>query len=121
MAGVRGFYIHNESWYADPARYDEHEIMIGVYYPVEGGTDGEFCIRWRDLSYHSSLGWPTRKHIAARLDVYGDAWKVLPQFQDLLDGLAKLPSNVTPPEVHALLRSLGITDLTERVRGKRST
>lgn len=121
MTGIRGFSIHNEAWYANPTYSDKNEIMIGIYYPEDGGTDGEFCICWHDLSYPSNFGRPPRKHIAARMDVYGDAWKVLPQFQDFLDGLAKLPSNVTPPEVHALLRNLGITDLTERVRGKRST
>ncbi len=106
---VRGFYVLSQSWYGrvnmavSPDLIEE--ITIGMYHP-EGGTTGEFAIRWAMLS-----GKPT-----PRLEAFDDAWHALTQFSDLLRWMASLDDeNPSPQRVADALMALGVKDLTERV------
>jgi hypothetical protein len=112
----RGFTIHSQTWYGKcthahvpPSdRRQVEEIMIGMYHP-DGGTSGEFGVRWLDIG--TKLPEP-------RLEVFSDGWSALvTQFGDLLARLARLDGeSIQPDEFAAMLRELGIIDRTERVR-----
>lgn len=101
MSGIKAFMVTNEAFYARSLPPDRpNEIMIGFYYE-EGGTDGEFAIRWRD--------------VAPRLEVFEDAWKALKQMPELLDLLAQMDGkNITPKELSSELLKIGFKDYTER-------
>ena len=105
---IRGFTILSEAWYGPanlPARNDvKEQIMIGMYHP-EGGTSGEFAIRWIMLS----------GKLTPRLEVFNDAWHALWQFADLLERLPDFDSqDAEPSRIIKLLKDLGCKDLTER-------
>ena len=99
-------YVHTgAAWYAGTAlnRPDEiDEIMIGYYHP-DGGTTGEFSIRWYTLGGKA----------APRLEVYDDAWNALQGFRDVLDGLAELREG-TVEKVLAILDKCGVEDATPK-------
>lgn len=93
---------------AFPRLYDDPEISIG-YDHVDGGMDGEFTIKWHNL------GQARGKKSAPRLEVFGDAWRVLVEhFADLLELLRELDSkDPTPDELATKIMALGdITDNT---------
>ena len=94
----RSFTILSESWYRNtalpPGVLDE--IMVGMYHH-EGGTTGEFAIRWKDLGRE-----PT-----PRLEVYGDAWNALQCFGDLLAWMSEADQHASPQQVVEALRRLG--------------
>jgi hypothetical protein len=107
----RRFSIMSQSWYVDsnmdPARRaaGEDEITLGFYSP-DGGTSGEFAIRWEQLS----------GKIIARLKAYEDSWSALANFNDVLQKLAELDG--TEPDVETVaevLKSCGVIDATPRV------
>jgi hypothetical protein len=103
---TRGFYHHAEAYYAKnaPLQDAEDEIMVGFY---DGGTSGEFAIRWEQLGGRS----------VPQLQAYDDSWSALVHFKDLLDAMASIDSeNISPEKFCKLLVSLGIKDLTERER-----
>jgi hypothetical protein len=107
----RRFSIMSQSWYADsnmdPTRRaaGEDEIMLGFYSP-DGGTSGEFAIRWEILN-----GAPI-----ARLKAYEDSWSALANFGDVLQKLAELDStNPSVETVAQVLKNCGIVDATPRV------
>lgn len=101
----RQFYHLSKAWYAaanltNPDILDE--ITIGFFSP-DGGTSGEFVIRWRKLG----------DSFAARLEAFDDSWDALSNFKDLIDKLAELDeTNPTPDEIAALLVECGIEDAT---------
>lgn len=106
---TRGFTHLNESWYA-PAlgKYKERldEVMIG-YYAEEGGTSGEFAIRWTEVG-----GKPV-----PRLEVFDDAWDALTHFQDVLLEMAAVDSqNIDPLRFCEALQRCGLIDRTQRVQ-----
>jgi hypothetical protein len=107
---IRGFYIHGKSWYAksSPLVGCVEEIMIGMYAP-EGGSTGEFAVRWIDIG---------GRQPAPRLEVFDDAWHALAsRFGDLLTWMATVDrDNVTPSAFAANLRAMGVEDRTARVR-----
>ena len=108
---VRGFVFRSEAWYAstanEPGTLDE--IMVGMYHP-EGGTTGEFKIRWVSVGGR----W------TPRLEVFDDAWDALQRFGDMLAWMATVDDeHVSPQSFARALRDLGIKDLTERVRPER--
>lgn len=84
--------------------------MIGLYHESDGGTFGEFCIRWIPLS----------QRLAPQLQVFGDAWLVLfSEFQDLLVALAELDgTDPSEEEIADLLVKLGLADRTPYERGE---
>lgn len=103
----RGFTIQSEAWYREAVKLDEtaDEIMVGMYH-LEGGTTGEFGIRWLTVGRE-----PT-----PRLEVFSDAWHALSCFGDLLTWMASVDGqNVTPKQVAEALRQMGIRDMTSRV------
>jgi hypothetical protein len=106
---IRGFYHWSESWYSKtnpPERDKVDEIMIGMYHP-DGGTTGEFGVRWTMVGGHP----------VPRLEVFDDSWHALQQFGDLLAWMATIDSeNVSPRAFAARLRALGVKDLTTRIR-----
>lgn len=106
--GERGFTIRSEAWYGKAVAACESntidEIMVGMYHP-EGGTTGEFGVRWTMLGDK-----PT-----PRLEVFNDAWHALQRFGDLLAWMASVDNQHVSPQVFAAaLRSMGVKDLTKR-------
>jgi hypothetical protein len=101
----RGFHHVSKAWYGATALRDAveaDEVMVGFYHP-EGGTTGEFGVRWIPLD----------GDIVPKLEVFDDAWHALYQFQDLLKALAETDKeNITPTQFCELLLSIGIKDLT---------
>lgn len=97
----RQFVHYRRAWYAVHGEADQ--IMIGYYYPDGRGTAGEFAVRWQELEGQQ----------VPQLQVFDDAWKILPQFGDLIEALAKHNNkHVTPSEMCDILISLGIKDIT---------
>jgi hypothetical protein len=74
--------------------------MIGDY-PEDGGTDGEFAIRWVDVG----LARPT-----AQLQAFDDSWHLLAQMGAFL--FSELEENMIPEDVVRALKSEGFEDLT---------
>ena len=107
MEGEKTFYVHSESFYAKaaPLRRGVEEIMIGVS-ADDGGTYGEFALRWFDLG-----GKPVPK-----LEAFEDSWEVL--FDQCGDFLAWLREQAdlcpTPAETKAALLKMGYRDTTSR-------
>lgn len=98
---VRGFHSLNRAWYAKKDGLPE--VMIGLYDP-DGGTSGEFAIRWKNLD----------NRLVPQLQVFDDAWDALTKFKDLLDKLAEIDNtNIQEMELCNLLEDLGIEDLTD--------
>lgn len=105
----REFRVYTQSWYSRdvPMEADlAEEIMVGMYHP-EGGTSGEFALRWVSIG-----GRPV-----ARLEAFDDSWSALQKFGDLLAWMATVDGdNVTPEQVAAAMREMGIVDATTRTR-----
>jgi hypothetical protein len=101
-APTKGFNVSNRAWYKRPDT--QTQIMIGLYYP-DGGTDGEFAIRWEVVG----------KEPTARIEVFQDSWRVF--FGLGMEPLAALgETNPSQDQVIALLVGMGFTDLTEYSR-----
>jgi hypothetical protein len=101
-------YIHTSAaWYggANVLRDGvEDEVMIGMYDP-DGGTTGEFAVRWYKLS----------GKLTPKLEAYDDAWSALLQFQDVLAMMAELDGeDPSPAEFCRILEDAGVKDTTER-------
>jgi len=101
----RRFVQLSKAWYGDAnlRRTDIiDEIMIGFYHP-EGGTTGEFAIRWYTIGGEST----------PMLSAYEDSWSALWQFGDLLEKLSELNGlNPSPERIVNLLIELGIKNDT---------
>ena len=104
---IRGFIHSGSAWYASSMPGPEKDsISIGMYAP-DGGTSGEFMIDWVELN----------GKFVPQLAAFDDAWSALENFTDMLKEMAKLDSKgVTPQKFCEMLKSIGIEDLTERVR-----
>jgi hypothetical protein len=104
---VRGFSVYSDSWYRKGLGNPDgvlDEIMVGMYHP-DGGTTGEFAIRWTMVGHEST----------PRIEVFNDAWDALQQFNDLLKWMASVDDEHVGPQAFAdALRSFGIKDRTER-------
>jgi hypothetical protein len=97
---IKGFYVINRAWYAQPLQ--QPELMIGLYHS-DGGTSGEFAIKWHDLSPY---------HNAPRLEIFDDAWQVFFAMPELAF-LAKLrESRRTQDDIIEFLLRAGFQDLT---------
>ena len=109
--GVRSFHHTSAAWYGESAMkctsYDD-EIIIGIYH-AEGGTTGEFIVRWMQLGGEST----------PQLQAFNDSWEVLGlRFNDLLFAMAEIDDKrVTPDEFCELLKGLGIEDWTAYTQG----
>lgn len=109
---TRTFLYSQEAWYAripsDAHLYQEAEVMIHVDTPE---VSGEFAVRWRQVG----------DEVFPRLEMYDDAWAVLPHVSDLLQEMAKLnDQNIAPQAFCSLLKTLGMKDVTERLVPKDS-
>lgn len=107
---VRTFTILSQSWYADASAIAERRapggdvMQIGFSAP-EGGTSGEFCIRWKPLD----------RQIVPQLQAFDDSWSALAGFSDVLAKLAEVDgTNPTVDQVAEILKSCGVVDATER-------
>jgi hypothetical protein len=98
----RGFYWSTKAWFAKDS--DEDEVMFGMYYGREGGTDGEMAMRWIEIG---------KKAKVPRLEIFDDAWKTLSIFLDLITELAKYDNeNIAPDKFVEILKSHNFKDLT---------
>ncbi len=81
------------------------EVGISVV-SSEGRTLGEFTIRWYGLLDNK---------VAPKLEVYDDAWKLLPELKPLFDYLASVNNeNIEPADLCYGLKALGYKDATPR-------
>lgn len=108
MTIERTFIITQDAWYANPKIVGDDasqvhacpEVMIQMTGPA---GSGEFAIRWR----------LDRK--APRLEMFDDAWALIPHFADLFQWLQEHPDqDVTPADVGAALKTMGMQDVTRR-------
>ena len=105
---IRAFTHTGASWYGPSSlRSDElDEIMVG-FYASDGGTSGEFAIRWVKVGDKWS----------PRLEAFDDSWSALNHFTDLLALMAQHDSeDMTPETFCELLKECGIKDQTQRQR-----
>ena len=107
---IRAFTHTGASWYGAAALTTDRckdEIMVGFYCP-DGGTSGEFAIRWVEVG----------DHFSPRLEAFDDSWSALSHFTDLLALMAQHDGeNMTPEALCGLLMECGIKDQTQRQRG----
>ena len=101
-------YVHlSHAWYAPsclPGREFADEVLLGLY-DEEGGTAGELAVRWYALG----------NRMATRLEIFDDAWGLMPQLQDLVDQLAKVGgSTLSPKEFCRMLTFCGFEDATPK-------
>lgn len=104
----RQFIQLSRAWYADAnLRGGEviDEITMGFYHK-DGGTTGEFAIRWIELSGSKT----------PMLCSFDDSWDALWQFRDVLEVMATMDgTNPTPEEICKMLVSVGVEDNTPEV------
>lgn len=103
----KAFYItHKQYYFREDHTFMlpnvKYEIMIGDY-PEEGGTRGEFSIRWTELG----------EELVPKLGVYDDAWLVLSKMPELIDLLASYDNqSISVDEMVEKLLELGYDDIT---------
>jgi hypothetical protein len=107
---LRQFIINSQAWHGRASRQargvkpGEDDITLGFYNP-EGGTSGEFTIRWRQLD----------SRVVPYLHAFEDSWSALANFHDVITGLAELDgTNPTVEAVAQVLLACGVRDATER-------
>jgi hypothetical protein len=109
---VRGFHHSSAAWYASSALIERDvkaSMMIGMYH-CDGGTMGEFSIKWYALG---------ERPASPRLEVFDDALAALAEFVDVLDALQNHDNQkIQPLRMCELLRGLGIKDLTQYTQGQ---
>ena len=105
---VKGFHWTSKTWYALLFSDDRvvDEIMIGFYFPGEGGTTGEFAIRWRTIGESAH----------ARLEVFDDGWSALRAMPELVLMLSQIHGTPTPEFIQAELIRIGFVDMTNYER-----
>lgn len=112
---IRQFIILSQAWYSETTltkeqrEAGEDQIMVGFYCP-DGGTSGEFEIRWE----------PLQGGIVARIHAFDDAWSAMAGFIDVIQKLGNLTSEIDAPsptveQVVEILKSCGVVDATDRV------
>ena len=101
----RQFIQLSRAWYAEtflPNSRLNDEVTVGMYHP-EGGTTGEFAIRWSEIG----------GKIVPMLCAFDDAWDALMMFRDVLEVMASVnDQNVTPDRFCELLIECGVEDAT---------
>jgi hypothetical protein len=106
----RRFIIMSQAWYGDAAKRgtqsnpNDDEVLLGFYCP-DGGTSGEFSIKWRELG----------NRMVPYLKAFDDSWSALHNFSDVIAALAKLDAtNPTVDQVASVLVKCGVKDATPR-------
>ena len=101
----RQFIQLSRAWYAGAnLRGGEviDEITMGFYHK-DGGTTGEFTIRWIELSGSET----------PMLCCFDGSWHAMWQFRDVLEKMAEIDgTNPTPNEICRILVSCGVADNT---------
>lgn len=97
----------SRAWYSTPESLKERGIterfMIG-FYSTEGGTSGEFQVRWEMLG----------NKLTPKLCAYDDSWSALYHFNDLQEEMSKVDDqDITSQRFRAILDGLGIEDITQ--------
>lgn len=100
----RKFVRDSKAWYASTSLPDDEyfEVVTIGFYSPEGGTTGEFCVKWMDL-----MG-----NLTPRLYAFDDGWNALYNFMDMLKMMSELGDCVAPEDFCKKLESLGIEDAT---------
>lgn len=102
---TKGFSQLSKAWYGEVnlknAKYSD-QITIGFYHP-DGGTTGEFEIRWEELG----------GKLTPKLTAYDDSWDALSKMPELISKLADLDErDVSPDDFSMVLREIGFEDFT---------
>lgn len=103
-APVLGYYWLSRSYYADSFVTEKlkDEVNIGLYYQ-EGGTDGEFSIKWEELC----------GKYPAKIVSWDDSWNALTT-PEVVKILSKLnDTNPDPEDLVGLLNEAGFKDFTK--------
>jgi hypothetical protein len=103
--GIKGFYHLSKAWYGEANLRDskyQDEITIGFFHP-EGGTSGEFSVRWQELGGKST----------PQLQVFNDGWSALSKMPELISKLGELDNmHISPIAFSGMLIEIGFKDLT---------
>lgn len=110
MVMVKGFYHLAESYYRSALDYAldrdcEDELMIGLYEDEDGGTQGEFAIRWYKLD----------NKLYPKLEIFSDTWHMLPTFKEVMEFLTIAEECITPQRFIEVLLAHGYKDFTRRI------
>jgi hypothetical protein len=106
---IRGYHVSNRAFYKDVVKGPR--MMIGMYDSNDEGCSGEFEIKWVELD----------KKLCPEICMFDDSWKLLKEFSDLFEELAKLNEEApTQDEMISLLNSLKFKDLTAYEYHKRT-
>lgn len=98
---IRGYHVSNRAYYKEVVKGDR--MMIGLYDSKDGGTTGEFEIKWVELQGKQ----------CPKICMFEDSWKLLKEFSDLFSELAKVDSEApTQDEMIAILNACKFKDLT---------
>lgn len=104
------YFVHlKRAWYAEATLRETpfaDEVNFGTA-PVSGaGIHGELAVRWYRLDHV----------LAPRLEVFDDGWRLLPDFGDILEAMARVRTGrnmaITPAAFCALLEGYGFADRT---------
>lgn len=102
---MNAFYQYSRMKYAAmlPREKFVDELMVGDYCE-DGGTAGEFSIRWEEL------GGKLVPHVG----MFDDSWDLFVKMRPLFDALAEHhDNNLNPAEMVALLTKLGFKDRSD--------
>lgn len=108
----KAFIRVGKAWYSKNTGLKDDKLTVGCYHE-EGGTSGEFILKWVDLGSNS---FP-------QLQAFNDSWKILyEEFKELLEVLSldKYEGPLSIEEMVKILLDLGIEDQTpyENPEGK---
>ncbi|WP_321885785.1 hypothetical protein [Burkholderia cenocepacia] len=104
------YFVHlKRAWYAEVTLREmpfADEVSFGTG-PVSGaGTYGEMAVRWYRLD----------RVLAPRLEVFDDGWRLLADFGDILEAMARVRTGrnmaIAPAAFCALLEGCGFFDRT---------
>ncbi|MFA7287452.1 MAG: hypothetical protein WC055_01085 [Melioribacteraceae bacterium] len=99
-------FIHLSRAYYGPSNLLHSDIIDEItmgFYHKDGGTTGEFSIKWIKLAGRE----------VPKLCAFDDSWDALFKFKDVLRRMAELDDeNPTPEEICMLLSSCSIEDVT---------
>ena len=96
----RGFYWSSKAWYAKNADC-ENRISIGMY-AGEGGTSGEFQVRWYEQG----------GEMVPRVEIFDDTWLLFSEFTDLFKTLSVASENMTEQQFVGMLIDHNFKDMT---------
>lgn len=105
----RGFIRSDRAWYASANALTHPQVIFGLLYPDGGFEFGEAVMNWVVVG----------DELAARLEMFQDAFPLLVACPDVFTGLSALAGDdpvgalsITDDEFVALLQSCGFVDFT---------